>query len=121
MKLLATMAINYKLDLLNQKMLNGMLQPLLRNKDPKYFKLTSWEVLTYLQCLAAYSTLSECQLLEMDSAIFNEKSIQYLIGMSIKHGNTGIYLNIDFIYSEEILKLLFCGFFRGMFISTIIS
>lgn len=83
------MAINYKLDLLNQKMLNGILQPLLRNENLKYFKLAAWDVSTYLQCLATILTLCECKMLETDSNIFHVKSIQYLIGMSIKHGNTG--------------------------------
>lgn len=43
----------------------------------------------YLECLALLSTLLECQNFETKPNLFQDTNVQFLVAMSIKHGNTG--------------------------------
>lgn len=89
LKLLSTLAKRYSQILFDKKWLRSMLSPLFQFTAPKFSKMHSADVSLYLQCLDAVVTLAECEAKDNDLKILEEKNVQYLIGMSIKHGNAG--------------------------------
>lgn len=92
LKVLSTLAKRYANVLYDKNWLRSMLSPLFQSAAPKFSKMHAADVSLYLQCLVAMATLAECQPKDNDLAIFAEKSVQYLIGMSIKRGNAGEWM-----------------------------
>lgn len=88
-KLLNVLAHNYKVNLLNGQVIDSIFAPLLKLQNKNYLKLQIGEITMYLECLTTISTLMDNNILETRTNLFNETNIQFLIGMCIKHGNTG--------------------------------
>ncbi|XP_055305113.1 uncharacterized protein LOC129569906 [Sitodiplosis mosellana] len=87
-KLLNVLAQNYKLNLMNNQVVDSIFSPLRQLESSSYFKLPLGDINMYLECLATLSTLLENNIFETKSNLFQETNIQFLVAMSIKHGNT---------------------------------
>lgn len=103
-KLLTILARNYKINLLTVQVVDSIFGPLMKTENPKnfnYFKSPIGEITMYLECLTTLSTLMEYNIFETKPNLFQTNQIQFLVAMSIKHGNTGkiyfklIFINID--------------------------
>lgn len=88
-KLLNVLAQNYKVNLLKNQVVESIFAPLRQLESSSYFKLPLGDINMYLECLTTLSTLLECNIFETKTNLFREKNIQFLVAMSIKHGNTG--------------------------------
>lgn len=87
-KLLNVLAQNYKLNLLKNQVVDSIFSPLRQLESSSYFKLPLGDINMYLECLTTLSTLLENNIFETRSNLFQETNIQFLVAMSIKHGNT---------------------------------
>lgn len=92
-KLLNVLATHYKVNLIKYKVVESVFSPLLKLIRPKYFKIPIGDICMYLEFLTLLSTLHENQLFDTKPNIFQENNIQFLVAMSIKHGNTGNEMN----------------------------
>lgn len=92
-KLLNVLATHYKVNLIKNQVVESVFSPFLKLKRPKYFKIPIGDISMYLEFLALLSTLYENQLFDTKPNIFQENNTQFLVAMSIKHGNTGNELN----------------------------
>lgn len=88
-KLLNVLARHYKVNLLKNQVVESIFAPLLRLERSKYSKIAIGDITMYLECLALLSTLLECQNFETKPNLFQDTNVQFLVAMSIKHGNTG--------------------------------
>lgn len=88
-KLLNALAQNYKVNLLKNSVIDSIFAPLRQSDSSSYFKLSLGDINMYLECLATLSTLLENNSFEVKTNLFQESNIQFLVAMSIKHGNTG--------------------------------
>lgn len=88
-KLLNVLARNYKVNLLQNQVVDSIFAPLRQLESSGYFKLPIGDINMYLECLATLSTLMENNIFEAKTNVFQESNIQFLVAMSIKHGNTG--------------------------------
>lgn len=88
-KLLNVLAQNYKVNLLTNTVVDSIFAPLRQLEKSGYFKLPLGDINMYLECLATLSTLMENNIFETKTNLFQEKNIQFLVAMSIKHGTTG--------------------------------
>lgn len=106
-KLLNILAKNYKVNLLNSQVINSLFSPLLSLESSNYFKIPIGEITMYLECLATLSTLLENNIFETKPNLFQSNQIQFLVAMSIKHGNTGMFQKMNLL---EILsvKYIWC-------------
>ena len=96
-KLLNVLAQSYKLNILNNEVVESIFSPLRQLEKSGYFKLPLGDINMYLECLATLSTLLENKIFETKSNLFQETNIQFLVAMSVKHGNTGkSEISIDF-------------------------
>lgn len=97
-KLLNVLAQSYKLNILNNEVVDSIFSPLRKLEKTGYFKLPLGDINMYLECLATLSTLLENKIFETKTNLFQEANIQFLVAMSIKHGNTGkldIYMDFN--------------------------
>lgn len=101
-KLLNVLAQNYKLNLLKNQVVDSIFSPLRQLESSSYFKLPLGDINMYLECLATLSTLLENNIFETKSNLFQETNIQFLVAMSIKHGNTG---NNSFETEQQVVFL----------------
>lgn len=89
-KLLNALSTHYKLNLIKNQVVESVFAPLLKVQRPKYFKIPIGDITMYLEFLALLSTLCENHIFETKPNIFHETNVQFLIAMSIKHGNKGM-------------------------------
>lgn len=88
-KLLNVLAKNYKVSLVTNQTIESIFAPLLKLDRSKYFKIPIGDITMYLECLAMLSTLSDRNILDTKTSIFQESNVQFLVAMSTKHGNIG--------------------------------
>lgn len=87
-KMLNVLARNYKVNLMKGQVVDSIFAPLLKLQNKNYFKLPIGEITMYLECLTTISTLMDNNIFETKTNLFHETNIQFLVAMSIKHGNT---------------------------------
>lgn len=117
LKVLSTLAKRYSNVLYDKKWLRSMLSPLFQSAAPKFSKMHATDVSLYLQCLVAAATLAECQPKDNDLGIFAEKSVQYLVGMSIRRGNAGEWLGQFIGFGQLKLALMSPDYQSNIFFS----
>lgn len=88
-KLLNVLAKNFDVNLMKNQVVESIFAPLLKLQRLQYVNLPIGDVTMYLECLSLLSTLLDRNTLRPNTNLFQEDNVQFLVAMSIKHGNTG--------------------------------
>lgn len=99
LKLLIVLGLKYKVDILNNFVVNAILGPLINAKEIFYSKLKKEDVTMYLQCLVAVLKLSQMNQAQLNVSVLNDKNVRYVVAMAIKNGN-----QVQQILALELLK-----------------
>lgn len=99
LKLLIVLGLKYKVEILNNVIVNAILSPLITAKEIVYSKLKKEDVTMYLQCLVAVLKLSQMHQAQLNLSVLNDKNVRYIVAMAIKNGN-----QIQRILALELLK-----------------
>lgn len=83
------LAKNFKVNIMNNQIVDTIFAPLLKLDSSKPFKLPIGDTTMYLECLVTLATLLDIGALENRPNLFQKMNIQFLVAMSIKHGSAG--------------------------------
>lgn len=109
------LAKKFDVNLMKNQVVDTIFAPLLKLDRLQYVNLPPIDVSMYLECLALLSTLMERKFLKHDANLFQMVNVQFLVAMSIKHGNTGKTHFLASFLSFRTRQLQFFGnIFRSM-------